>query len=982
MGASQHTKKRRKVAYYRSIQWICIGVILRIILAVLCKGHETDVGCFTSWADRIVQTGCHTFYSTEVFTDYPPGYMYVLWIIGKFRQIFTLPWDSGTNLLLIKMPAIICDLLTVLFLWKLALKKSEKLAFYAALFFSLNPAIFINSAVWGQVDSIFTLCVVLVCYLVSENKLPLSYFVFALGILIKPQTLVFTPVILFGVWNAVWKHEKFQIKEFSKQSIWALLALLSLLLGMLPFGIIKVITQYAQTMTSYPYASVNAYNIWNLFGQNWGSQDATFLGITYSKLGSIAIILTVILAAFLCMKKREAKERFIIAGAVIIGGMFLFSVRMHERYLYPILGILLLSYIYTQKREWLISYILFSIGQFINVFHVLYFASNEVGKFNAISYLDSVFQIGAYAYFIYQIFISFGIKQKQNKEKEKALIINPFKIEEDMKKLQRNDYVIILILSIVYTFIAFYDLGQKNACDSDYRFTTESESVVLDMGQSTYVSKINYYLGNLENRGFRLEVAEDAEGPYHFVTEWDMNSVFCWGSVDINDKGQYYRITSTSEKAVVEELVFYDFDGKQVTPVQSTPKANELYDEQSIYDGRSSFRNGTYFDEIYHARTAYEYLNGEYSYENTHPPLGKILIALGIKLFGMNPFGWRFMGTLFGILMIPVIYIFAFKLVNDTFLSTIMSILFTFDFMHFVQTRIATIDVFVTFFIMLMYLFMFLYMREDKKQWLALSGISMGFGVACKWTGAYAGVGLALLFFIHLFQKYKTATDKKKTIQTIIKTCLFCIVFFVIIPAIIYTLSYIPFRDGTQQGLIARMLHNQVSMYNYHANVDATHPYSSWWYQWPTMYRPIWYYSGVISDSLKEGISAFGNPLVWWTGIAAFFYCGYKGIKEKDKTAVYLCIGYLAQYVPWFFVTRITFIYHYFPSVPFVVLMIGYGMKNLYVNNQFVWRKWFTVYAVCTVLLFAAFYPVLSGMPVSVSYVSTFLRWFDSWVLL
>ena len=64
-------------------------------------------------------------------------------------------------------------------------------------------------------------------------------------------------------------------------------------------------------------------------------------------------------------------------------------------------------------------------------------------------------------------------------------------------------------------------------------------------------------------------------------------------------------------------------------------------------------------------------------------------------------------------------------------------------------------------------------------------------------------------------------------------------------------------------------------MFNYHSGLEATHPYSSSWYQWPTMVRPIWYYSGYVTDAVKEGISAFGNPLVWWGGIPAFLYVLY-----------------------------------------------------------------------------------------------------------
>ena len=73
-----------------------------------------------------------------------------------------------------------------------------------------------------------------------------------------------------------------------------------------------------------------------------------------------------------------------------------------------------------------------------------------------------------------------------------------------------------------------------------------------------------------------------------------------------------------------------------------------------------------YFDEIYHARTAYEFLHGLPTYENTHPPLGKILISVGIAIFGMNPFGWRIMGTLFGIAMLPFLYLLWKKMTGNT----------------------------------------------------------------------------------------------------------------------------------------------------------------------------------------------------------------------------------------------------------------------------------------------------------------------------
>ena len=89
-------------------------------------------------------------------------------------------------------------------------------------------------------------------------------------------------------------------------------------------------------------------------------------------------------------------------------------------------------------------------------------------------------------------------------------------------------------------------------------------------------------------------------------------------------------------------------------------------------------------------------------YEYTHPPLGKDLMMIGIALFGMTPFGWRFMGTIMGILMVPVMYLLVKQLVKRTDLSFIGCFLMTFDCMHFTQTRIATIDSYAVLFIMVM----------------------------------------------------------------------------------------------------------------------------------------------------------------------------------------------------------------------------------------------------------------------------------------
>ena len=187
----------------------------------------------------------------------------------------------------------------------------------------------------------------------------------------------------------------------------------------------------------------------------------------------------------------------------------------------------------------------------------------------------------------------------------------------------------------------------------------------------------------------------------------------------------------------------------------------------------------------------------------------------------MCPFGWRIVGTVFGIFMLPLIYLFAKKLLKKSWLAIVTCLLLTFDFMHFAQTRIATIDVYITFFVMLMYYFMYKYYSTSfynsslKKGLitLALCGISMGLGIASKWTGIYAGAGLAVLFFITLYKRYseyrvavKTPNDETNGISHkfiidnfkpyMIKTILWCCIFFIIVPLIIYCLAYIPYLQA------------------------------------------------------------------------------------------------------------------------------------------------------------------------------------------
>lgn len=999
-----------------------VAFLLRVIIGGVYHGHEQDMSCFIAWADMVYNDGFHKFYTTMT-EGYPPGYIYILYVIGWLRHIFSIPWNSAMSDILTKMPNILTDLGMGYLIYKVASEKfRETGAALLSAVYLFCPAIILDSVVWGQTDSIYVVFLAWMFYLIAKKKLIPSYFLFALAILLKPQAMMFAPVLLYGIIDHVFLKD-FNWKKFGINLGMGLVAILCMVIAVLPYGLQKVISLYTNTVGSFEYASVNAYNFWTLVGKNWISQGDRGFGLSYQTWGTIFILLIVIATAFVNFRCKKTEAKYTYIGGMLIIGIFMFSVRMHERYMYPAMAFMLLAYVMKPRRDVFILYCLSAMHFFYNVAHVLFkYDAANYDWHSPILFAISLLGMVVFAFMVYTtirhytryeteqeekqiISCETTVKKVSAEEKNKSLI----RPSSKLVKMTKQDYIAMGIITLIYAVIAFVHLGSLKAPETEYSVVTQG-AVVADMGQDVSLGKMAEYLGYQNNPKYLVDYSSDGTNwntLYGADNPWDAGSVFCWNYTDLNVTARYVRISPAADTTndSIMELVFTDTEGNVVTPVNAGDYST-LFDEQDLYAARATNLNGTYFDEIYHGRTAYEMIHKLYCYENTHPPLGKELIALGVLIFGMCPFGWRFMGTLFGVLMVPIIYNFSKKFFKETWISIVTTILFTFDFMHFVQTRISTIDVYVTLFIMLSYFFMYCYTRLsffDTKLSktlipLGLCGFAMGLSWASKWTGIYSAIGLAIIFFAQMIQRfreyiYATKNPNGKTgeisHQFIIKnfhkklivTLLSCCIFFIVVPAVIYVLSYIPFNDGTDRTLIQKVIEAQKTMFNYHSTLNATHPYGSKWYQWPIMYRPIWYYSGVVSDTVREGISAFGNPLVWWAGIPAFVYMLYLVFAKKDRKAAFLSVGYLSQYAPWFKVTRVVFIYHYFPSVPFVTVMVGYSMYRL-VKKYPKAKKYAYIYAALAVGLFAMFYPVLSGTPTTVHYVKTYLKWFESWVLL
>lgn len=591
-------------------------------------------------------------------------------------------------------------------------------------------------------------------------------------------------------------------------------------------------------------------------------------------------------------------------------------------------------------------------------------------------------------------------------------------------RLKRNDYILILIMTVVCACTSFFKLGDTEAANSPWKPSAAGESVTVEFPEEKTISRFTFSpnVPNTSNATYLVDYEQtDGSGTFARAFSFNRNSksgkgqnlaFFEWYIEDDVVTTKKIRVTVQTKGMGLNEMAFWEKNTEgefvripvKVIATEYEDKENpytpdKLFDEQELAQAYRTFENGTYFDEIYFPRTAYEHLEGLPIYEVTHPPLGKTIISIGITLFGMNPFGWRFMGTLMGVCLVPIMYLLAFKLFKKRGFAFLASFLMMMDFMRTTQTRLATIDTYSVFFILLMYYFMYDYFANrsyDRPFWkgmvsLGLSGLCFGLGAAAKWTSIYAGVGLAVLFFIVKLSegtdiaagRYKMPEGKKSWfVGNLVPTCLMCVLFFVIIPLIIYVLSYLPYMaSNPDKTLLEVVLDNQKYMYDYHANLNATHSYQSSWYSWLIDGRPIYYYSSNLAG-LPEGIRAsvvsMGNPAIWWTGLACIIPALYFAWKRKEKMMIPVFVGYACQLFPWILVTRCTFIYHYFTAVPFLIFMIVYVIKCLYEDK--IINRWVIVgYLAIVLVLYVLFYPVMVGIPVEDSYIADTLRWFSTW---
>jgi Gpi18-like mannosyltransferase len=341
---------------------------VRLLLFPL-QGYANDMGTFSYWFNTAASQGIRPFYTYVLenvgWVDYPPFNVYIFYAFGSLGRAFS----SVDMSFFVKLAPTLFDVATsgVIYLF---LRKylSQKQTLIATVLYAFNPAIIYNVAVWGQFDAIYTFFLLISMLLALKRKPEMSAVVFGIALLTKPQGIALLPLI------AVLIFKKDGIKRLLT-SIVAFVA--TIFIVILPFEWSNPVTFlsdiYFGAYGGYEFTSINAFNIWGLYGL-WIAD------------GALNIVGWVLFAAFAGFAMFVLHRRYHVSGdnlAIYAGFMLLFAffmlpTRIHERYLFPVIVMLVLLVPFVKKARLL--YVALTGTLLVNQAYVLYWLNEYIRR--------------------------------------------------------------------------------------------------------------------------------------------------------------------------------------------------------------------------------------------------------------------------------------------------------------------------------------------------------------------------------------------------------------------------------------------------------------------------------------------------------------------------------------------------------------------------------------------------------------------------
>jgi dolichyl-phosphate-mannose--protein O-mannosyl transferase len=472
------------------------------------------------------------------------------------------------------------------------------------------------------------------------------------------------------------------------------------------------------------------------------------------------------------------------------------------------------------------------------------------------------------------------------------------------------------------------------------------------------------------------------------------------------------------------------------------------------------------FDETYYAKDAWSLL--QYGYEGSwtdkannailaphqtiplsadpayvvHPPVGKWMIGIGEWLFGLNPFGWRFMVAVLGTLSILMLCRIGRRLFRSTALGCLAGGLMAVDGLHFVMSRTALLDLVVMFWVLAA--FGALLIDRDKararlaaalpdaqaglgaRPWRIAAGVFLGLATGTKWNGLYVLLAFLVLTVLWDAAARRTAGARRPYLVALRKDVGWSFLSLVPVAIVTYLLTWTGWfftkkgydRDWAahRQGLspdhvlgiplpqidmtwvpaaFRSLWHYESQVYDFHVNLHSPHTYQSNPWSWLVLGRPVSYFyespkvgqdGCTAAAGCAREVLGIGTPLLWWSACFALLYVLYRWAFRRDWRAGAILCGIAAGYLPWFmYQERTIFLFYAVVFLPFLCLALAMMLGAILGPRGATERRrmWGAVGAGTLVLLivwnFIYFFPLYTGQTIPYSAWRARM-WLDTWI--
>jgi dolichyl-phosphate-mannose-protein mannosyltransferase len=353
-----------------------------------------------------------------------------------------------------------------------------------------------------------------------------------------------------------------------------------------------------------------------------------------------------------------------------------------------------------------------------------------------------------------------------------------------------------------------------------------------------------------------------------------------------------------------------------------------------------------------------------------HPPLGNWLIGLGLRLFGTHEFGWRIAAAVAGTLTVVVLVRVTRRMTGSTVLGCVAGLLLTVDGLHFVLSRTALLDVFLTAWVLAA--FACLVADRDAvrrrlagteehelrtgprlglRPWRLAAGLCLGAAVATKWSGLYAVAALVLLSFAWEVGAQRTAGVPGPVRSVLRGSVPRSLTALVVLPAALYVLSWAGWfvtddgydrtwaQDNSASGpaeLVPDPLRSwwayHRAIFSFHDELRSSHPYQSHPAGWLLLARPVSFYYpqdigpgdyGCSAASCSREVLAVGTPALWWGFVVVAALLLWLWLARRDWRPAAVLGMVATAIVPWVrddLDGRTMFLFYALPAVPFMCL--------------------------------------------------------------